>query len=209
MTVLIDYDAGNLRSVEKALRRLGEEPVITREPEIILAADHVILPGVGAFRDCMDKLRAYGLVGVVKECAGKGTPFLGICLGMQLLFEASEEGMEENGGTPVEGLGLLPGVVRRIPAGEGRKIPHMGWNSLKIREGTRLFRDIPQDSDFYFVHSFCREAEGLPYEAAETAYGIRVLASVEQGNLFGTQFHPEKSSAMGLKLLGNFLGVRA
>ena len=116
--------------------------------------------------------------------------------------------MEENGGAPVEGLGLLPGVVRRIPAGEGRKIPHMGWNSLRIADHMRLFKDIPQDSDFYFVHSFCREAEGLPYEAAETAYGIRVLASVEQGNLFGTQFHPEKSSAMGLRLLGNFLAVR-
>lgn len=207
MTALIDYDAGNLRSVEKALRALGDDPEVTRDPETILRADRVILPGVGAFRDCMENLKKYGLVPVIREVTGQNKPFLGICVGMQLFFDSSDEGMEEQGGKPVQGLGLLPGRVVRIPAREGLKIPHMGWNSLSIRSGARLFEGIPDGSFVYFVHSYAREADGLPETAAVTEYGMKILASVEKGNLFGTQFHPEKSSGVGLHILKNFLSI--
>lgn len=208
MTALIDYDSGNLRSVEKALRALGDEPVVTRDPETLLQADRVILPGVGAFRDCMENLEKSGLVPVIRSIISRNTPFLGICVGMQLLFESSEEGREENGGKPVPGLGLLPGCVVHIPENAGLKIPHMGWNSISITPGTRLFKGIPQESFVYFVHSFAREADGLPGTAAVTEYGMKILAAVERGNLFGTQFHPEKSSSVGLQILKNFLEVR-
>ena len=205
MTALIDYDAGNMRSVEKALKALGDSPVVTRDRETILRADRVILPGVGAFRDCRNNLDRYGLSPVIREVAGRGTPFLGICVGMQLLFESSEEGMELNGGQPVSGLGIFPGRVRKLPEEAGLKIPHMGWNSLKIAPNTRLFRGIPGESYVYFVHSYCAFAEGREFEAAETEYGARVLASVERDNVFATQFHPEKSSETGLRILKNFL----
>ena len=155
MTALIDYDAGNMRSVEKALRALGDEPVITRDREILLRADRVILPGVGAFLDCRNNLVNYGLDPVIREVIAKGTPFLGICVGMQLLFSSSEEGRELNGGELVPGLGIFPGGVRKIPESPGLKIPHMGWNSLKIRPGTRLLKGIPDESFVYFVHSYC------------------------------------------------------
>lgn len=207
MTALIDYDAGNLRSVEKALRALGDDPVITSDRETLLRADRVILPGVGAFRDCMGNLTARGLDPVIRDVIARGTPFLGICVGMQLLFESSEEGRELNGGNMVPGLGILRGEVKKIPDTAGLKIPHMGWNSLKITPGTRLFRGIPDGSYVYFVHSFCREAEGQPEQAAETEYGMRILAAVERGNFFATQFHPEKSSDIGLKILKNFLEI--
>ena len=205
MTALIDYDAGNMRSVEKALRALGDEPVITRDREILLRADRVILPGVGAFRDCRNNLETYGLEPVIREVIAKGTPFLGICVGMQLLFSSSEEGKELNGGELVPGLGIFSGGVRKIPETPGLKIPHMGWNSLKIRPGTRLLKGIPEGSYVYFVHSFCAEAEGQDFEAAETEYGMRVLAAAERDNVFATQFHPEKSSETGLRILKNFL----
>ena len=208
MTALIDYDAGNLRSVEKALRALGEEPIVTRDPETLRRADRVILPGVGAFRDCMENLTSFGLVPVIREIIAENTPFLGICVGMQLLFESSEEGMEENGGRPVPGLGVLPGRVVHIPERAGLKIPHMGWNSISISPGARLFAGISEGSFVYFVHSFAREADGLSGTAAVTEYGMKILASVERGNLFGTQFHPEKSSSTGLRILKNFLEVR-
>jgi glutamine amidotransferase len=205
MTALIDYDAGNMRSVEKALRALGDEPVITRDREILLRADRVILPGVGAFLDCRNNLVNYGLDPVIREVIAKGTPFLGICVGMQLLFSSSEEGRELNGGELVPGLSVFPGGVRKIPETPGLKIPHMGWNSLKIRPGTRLLKGIPDGSYVYFVHSYCAEAEGQDFEAAETEYGMRVLAAVERDNVFATQFHPEKSSETGLRILKNFL----
>lgn len=205
MTALIDYDAGNMRSVEKALRALGDEPVITRDRETLLRADRVILPGVGAFRDCRNNLVHYGLDPVIREVIAAGTPFLGICVGMQLLFASSEEGKELCGGELVPGLGIFPGGVRKIPDTPGLKIPHMGWNSLKITPGTRLLRGIPDGSYVYFVHSYCAEAAGQDFEAAETEYGMRVLAAVERDNVYATQFHPEKSSETGLRILKNFL----
>lgn len=199
MIAVIDYDAGNLKSVEKALAFLGETPVITRDKEELLAADKVILPGVGAFGDAMERLHQYGLVDVIKEVAKKGTPFLGICLGLQLMFESSEESPE------VEGLGLLPGKILKIPEAPGLKVPHMGWNSLKIRPDSRLFQGIPDSSYVYFVHSYYLKAGSEDIVAATTEYGTHIHAAVEKGNIFACQFHPEKSSQTGLKILENFI----
>lgn len=201
MIAIIDYDAGNIKSVEKALQFLGEEAVITRDKEIILNADHVILPGVGAFGDAMRKLHDYGLVDVIRQVAENGTPFLGICLGLQLLFESSEES------PGVEGLGILKGKICRIPDAEGLKIPHIGWNSLKYPKSGKLFRGIPEDSYVYFVHSFYLKAEDESIVAATTEYGTLIHASVEKDNVFACQFHPEKSSAVGLTILKNFIGL--
>lgn len=199
MIAIIDYDAGNLRSVEKALISLGEQPVITRDPSVLLAADKVILPGVGAFGDAMEKLRQYGLVEVIRRVVEKNTPFLGICLGLQLMFERSDE----NPG--VEGLGLLKGEILRIPDCPGLKIPHMGWNSLEIKPGTRLFKGIDNGAYVYFVHSYYLKAGDGDVVAASTEYSTCIHAAVESGNLFACQFHPEKSSHVGLKILQNFI----
>lgn len=207
MTALIDYDAGNLRSVEKALNALGDTPVITRDRETLLHADRVILPGVGAYPDCMNKLSEYALTDVIPELISSGKPFLGICLGMQLLFESSEEGMENNGGKPIPGLGILPGTIRKIPDAPGLKIPHMGWNSIAVNPESRLLRGIPDGSFVYFVHSFYLCAKHPEDVAATASYGVTIHAAVEKGNLFGTQFHPEKSSDTGLRILKNFLSV--
>ena len=196
---VIDYDAGNIRSVEKALAYLGQEVEVTRDRDRILSADRVILPGVGAFGDAMGKIRSYGLEPVIKEVVRQGTPFLGICLGLQLLFEESDE-------TPgVAGLGLLEGRIRRIPDGEGLKIPHMGWNSLDVREGASLFREIEGHPYVYFVHSYYLAAEHEEDVAASTFYSTKIHASVEHGNIFACQFHPEKSGEVGLKILDNFI----
>ena len=203
MIAIIDYDAGNLRSVEKALACLGETPVITRNREEILKADRVILPGVGAFGDAMRRLRQYGLVDVIREAVDRGTPFLGICLGLQLMFESSEESPGE------EGLGLLPGKILKIPSGDGLKIPHMGWNSLEISPDAALFKGIENGSYVYFVHSFYLKAEDPSIVAAGTEYGTYIHASVEKGNLFACQFHPEKSSRTGLAILKNFIELPA
>lgn len=201
MTAIIDYDAGNLRSVEKALQALGAEPVITRDKEVLLAADHVILPGVGSFGDAMEKLHQYELVEVIHQIVEKKTPFLGICLGLQLLFESSDE-------TPgVEGLGVLKGRILRIPDCLGLKIPHMGWNSLKIRPDSRLFAGIPEDSYVYFVHSYYLKAADETQVAATTEYSTHIHAAVEAGNVFACQFHPEKSSDIGLRILKNFISL--
>ena len=190
MVAVIDYDAGNIKSVEKALLYLGQDVKVTRDKNVILSADRVILPGVGAFGDAMGKLRSYGLEEVIKEVVSQGTPFLGICLGLQLLFEDSDE-------TPgVKGLGLLPGSIRRIPDKEGLKIPHMGWNSLDIREGHPYV---------YFVHSYYLSAKREEDVAATTFYSTKIHASVEHDNIFACQFHPEKSSEVGLKILDNFI----
>ena len=199
---IIDYDAGNLRSVEKALLSLGETPVVTRDPQAILDAEKLILPGVGAFGDAMGNLRRFGLVEPIRQAAEKGIPLLGICLGMQLLFESSEES------PGVEGLCLLPGTILRIPAGEGRKIPHMGWNSLRVRPGARLFQGLPAEPYVYFVHSYYLRAGQESIVAATTQYGVEIHASVERRNLFGCQFHPEKSSGVGLAILKNFAGQK-
>lgn len=201
MVAIIDYDAGNIRSVEKAVRYLGKEAVVTSDPEKILAADRVILPGVGAFGDAMKRLHAMGLVEVIRQVADRGTPFLGICLGLQLLFEKSEES------PGVAGLGLLRGEILRLPELPGLKVPHIGWNSLKYPNPGRLFRGIPEDSYVYFVHSYYLKAQDEGIVTATTEYGTLVHASVESGNLFACQFHPEKSSETGLTILENFLSI--
>ncbi len=199
MTAIIDYDAGNLKSVEKALVALGDHPVITRDKDVLLQADRVILPGVGAFADAMEKLRQYQLCDVIHEIVEQGTPFLGICLGLQLLFEKSEEG------EGVEGLSLLPGEIIRIPDKLGIKVPHMGWNSLSISSQSRLFQGIEEGSYVYFVHSYYCRAAREDDVAACTEYGVHIHAAVERKNLFACQFHPEKSGDVGLKILSNFL----
>ncbi len=201
MIAILDYDAGNIKSVEKALQLLGEETVLTRDRDTILSSEKVILPGVGAFGDAMANLERYGLVGVIHEVVDRGIPFLGICLGLQLLFESSEE-------TPgVKGLGILKGRILRIPETEGLKIPHMGWNSLHIQNEGRLFKDIPEDTYVYFVHSYYLQAENETIVKATCEYGTTIHASVEQGNVFACQFHPEKSSRFGLQILKNFAAI--
>lgn len=201
MIAIIDYDAGNLRSVEKALLHIGEECIVTRDSKEILKADKVILPGVGAFQDAMQNLQKFGLVNVIKEAVAADKPFLGICLGLQLLFASSEE----NPGAV--GLDLLPGRVVRIPASEGLKIPHIGWNSIEINPKSRLLQGIPNGSYVYFVHSYYLRADDDEIVAASTEYGAHIHVAVEKGNLFATQFHPEKSGALGLQILQNFANL--
>lgn len=201
MIALIDYDAGNIRSVEKALLKLGQDVCVTRDRETLLRADHVILPGVGAFGDAMEHLRMYGLVEVIREIIEQKTPFLGICMGLQLLFERSEEA------PGVEGLGILKGEVLKIPEGEGLKIPHMGWNSLRLQNDGRLFRGLSDEPYVYFVHSYYLKAEDERIVKAVTEYGTTIHASVERENVFACQFHPEKSSETGLQILRNFAGL--
>ena len=199
MIAIIDYDAGNIKSVEKALQKLGAEVVITKDPAVILGAEKVILPGVGAFGDAMTNLKKYGLVEVIHQVVDKGTPFLGICLGLQLLFERSDE-------TPgVEGLGILKGEILRIPEKDELKIPHMGWNSLHLQNEGRLYRGIKEQSYVYFVHSYYLKAEEQEIVKATTDYSVNIHASVEKGNVFACQFHPEKSSDVGLNILKNFV----
>ncbi len=201
MIAIIDYDAGNLKSVEKAFDYLGVPVAVTRDKDEILAADKVVLPGVGAFGDAMDKLKKYGLVHTIYDVVEKKTPFLGICLGLQLMFSKSAES------EGVCGLGLLDGEIVRIPGDKGLKIPHMGWNSLTFRPGTRLFAGIDEGAYVYFVHSYYLKAGNESDVAAKTYYGVDIHAAVEHGNLFACQFHPEKSSEVGLKILKNFASL--
>ena len=201
MVAIIDYDAGNIKSVQKAIEYLGEEVIITRDAEVILSASRVILPGVGAFGDAMEKLHKYNLVDVIREVVKREIPFLGICLGLQLLFETSDE-------TPgVQGLGILKGKIKRIPDHGELKIPHIGWNSLSFPNKGRLYEGICEESYVYFVHSYYLDAEDKGIVVATTEYGTTIHASVEQGNVFACQFHPEKSSSVGLKILDNFLKI--
>ncbi|MBD5500989.1 MAG: imidazole glycerol phosphate synthase subunit HisH [Lachnospiraceae bacterium] len=202
MTTIIDYDAGNIRSVEKALQALGEESVVSRDRDVILRADRIILPGVGAFGDAMEKLHGFGLVDIIKEAAAEGIPILGICLGLQLMFERSEES------EGVEGLGLLKGEIVRIPDMPGLKIPHIGWNSLIYPNRGKLFKGIPENSYVYFVHSYYLKAADEKIVMAASEYGTMIHASVEQDNIFACQFHPEKSSEVGLTILKNFINIR-
>ncbi len=199
MIAIIDYDAGNLKSVEKALIKVGAEPVVTRDASVILQADKVILPGVGAFGEAMEKLESFGLVDTIYKVVEKGTPLLGICLGLQLMFEYSEE---KEG---CKGLSLLKGGVKRIPDAPGLKVPHMGWNSLTVKENAKLFKNLPEDPYVYFVHSYYLQAEEPEIVAATTEYGVTIHASVEKDNVFACQFHPEKSGEVGLAILKNFV----
>lgn len=199
MIAIIDYDAGNIKSVEKAIQYLGEDAVITRDRDLILNSDKVILPGVGSFGDAMAKIREYDLVNTIYDVVDKKTPFLGICLGLQLLFKTSEES------EGVTGLGLLDGRIIRIPDAPGLKIPHMGWNSLDIKPGATLFQGIEDQSYVYFVHSYYLQAEHEEDVAATTVYSTKIHASVEYENIYACQFHPEKSSRVGLQILKNFI----
>ena len=202
MIAIIDYNAGNLKSVEKALHLLGEETVITRSFQEIEAADKVILPGVGAFGDAMEQLKKYELDKVIREVTAQGKPFLGICLGLQLLFEGSDESQG------VEGLHILDGQVLRIPDAPGLKIPHIGWNSLELANDGRLFQGIENGAYVYFVHSYYLKAANEQIVKATTEYSTHIHASVEQGNVFACQFHPEKSGAVGLSILTNFADLK-
>ncbi|MCF0133249.1 MAG: imidazole glycerol phosphate synthase subunit HisH [Blautia sp.] len=198
MIAIIDYDAGNIKSVEKALHYLGEETVVTREPDVLLNAEKVILPGVGSFGQAMENLQKYGLTAVIHQVVEKEIPLLGICLGLQLLFESSEES------PGVAGLGILKGRIVKIPPKEGLKIPHMGWNSLHLQNGGKLFAGIPEQTYVYFVHSYYLQADCPEIVKAVTDYSTGIHAAVESGNVFACQFHPEKSSQYGLKILENF-----
>ena len=200
MIAIIDYDSGNLRSASKAVEKLGAEVTITREESVISSADKVILPGVGAFGDCMDKLGEYNLIETIKNVISSGKPFLGICVGLQLLFEKSEESPN----TP--GLGVLKGEVLRFKEGT-EKVPHMGWNSVAFKGDTPLFKDIKDDESFYFVHSYYVKPSDDSIVKGETDYINHFTSVVQKDNLFACQFHPEKSQKAGLKLLENFIAL--
>ena len=201
MVAVIDYDAGNIKSVLKAFRYLGQDVELTRDPEIILRADHVVLPGVGAFGDAMKRLADYGLVDVIRQVAEDGTPFLGICLGLQLLFDSSEES------PGAVGLGILKGTNVRFTETSGYKIPQIGWNSLHLQNNGRLFEGIEDGAFVYFVHSFYAVAENEKVVKATCTYTDVATASVEMRNVFACQFHPEKSGNVGLQILRNFLNT--
>ncbi len=201
MIAIIDYDAGNIKSVEKAFAYLGEKTILTSNRDEILAADKVILPGVGAFGDAMEKLKNYNLINTIYDVVDRKTPFMGICLGLQLLFENSEE----SEGVP--GLGILSGDIVRFPEEAGLKIPQIGWNSLEYPSKGRLFEGIPEHSYVYFVHSYYLKSKDMDIVKATTEYGVNVHASVEKDNIFACQFHPEKSGDVGLAILKNFANL--
>lgn len=201
MIAIIDYDAGNIKSVEKAFQFLKQDVILTRDAGQILNADAVVLPGVGSFGDAMKKLENYGLVDIIHKVVEKNIPFLGICLGLQLLFDSSEES------PGVKGLGVLPGKIVKIPDDQGLKVPHIGWNSLKYPKPGRLFEGIKEEEYVYFVHSYYLVADTDDIVTATTDYVAHIHASVEKGNVFACQFHPEKSSDVGLKILSNFIKV--
>jgi len=201
MIAILDYDAGNIKSVEKAMQLLGQEVTITRKRDEIIRADKVILPGVGAFGDAMGKICQYGLFDVIHEVVDNGTPFLGICLGLQLLFERSDES------PGVEGLGVLKGEILRIPETPGLKIPHMGWDYIRSEGENPLTEGIDDTYRYYFVHSYhalCEKKENVLFTCE---YGYEFAAGVVQGCVYGVQFHPEKSHKYGMKLLGNFIRI--
>ena len=200
MVAVVDYDAGNVKSVEKALDKLGAEHVLTSDPEVIKNADSCILPGVGNFGDCMDKLRSAGLDKAVKDFAASGKCFLGICVGLQLLFDESEES------PGVSGLGILKGKVKKFTSTDELKVPQIGWNNVFNVKG-RLFEGIDENTYFYFVHSFYLDAADKNIVTSNTSYGTDYDSSIESGNVFATQFHPEKSSDAGLKVVTNFLKI--
>ena len=203
---LVDYKKGNIKSVERALVGCGANVVVTSDPDAVRAADAVVLPGVGAFADAMGTLHELGLDAAVKDAIADDKPFLGICLGMHLMFEG---GMEHaDGGKPTPGLGLIPGIVDAMPrAVEGItfKVPHVGWNSVEYVKGEPLFAGIPEGEHFYFTHSFI--APESEFTIAETAHSVTFPCAVRKGNAMGVQFHPEKSSTAGAKMLENFVSI--
>lgn len=201
MIAIIDYGAGNIQSVSKALAHIGCEAFITRDKDKILKAEGAVLPGVGSFGDTMDTMTEYGIKDTVIEYAKSGKPFLGICLGLQLLFPKSEESPE------AEGLGIFDGSITKIPSGEGLKIPHIGWNSLNIKKSDGIFNGIGKNPYVYFVHSYFLNASDKSIVSAQTEYGVTIDAAVEKGNVYATQFHPEKSGETGLKILRNFADI--
>ena len=198
MIAIIDYGAGNIQSVNKAFRKIGCECLVTRDRETILRADSAVLPGVGSFGDTVDSLEQFGIRDAAVEFIKSGKPFLGICLGLQLLFPGSEES------PGAKGLGIFDGTITRIPKGEGLKIPHMGWNSLDIKKRGILFKGIEDNPYVYFVHSYFLNASDKGIVAAQTQYGVTIDAAIEHNNIFATQFHPEKSGETGLRILKNF-----
>lgn len=201
MIAILDYDAGNIKSVEKAFHKIGEETILTRDFREISRADKVVLPGVGAFGDAMAHLQKFELDKAIYEVVEEEKPFLGICLGLQLLFEGSDES------SGVEGLGILKGKILKIPDAPGLKIPHIGWNSLDFPREGRLFQGVPEGSFAYFVHSYYLQAKEETIVTATAEYGVNIHASVEQKNIFACQFHPEKSSEVGRKILQNFANI--
>lgn len=194
---IIDYGAGNLRSVANAVTRLGYQPQITSNPDEVIKAQAVILPGVGAAGDTMKSLRKLKLVSPIRKLIAEGRPFLGICIGLQVLFTETEEGGRH------KCLGIIPGRVRKLPT--GLKIPHMGWNQVKQKMSHPIFEGIPDETNFYFVHSYYAEPEDRSLVAAETEYGMPICSVLIRGNLVATQFHPEKSGDFGLRLYANFM----
>ena len=200
MIAIIDYGVGNLKSVEKAFQFIGCDAVVSSDKDFILKADAVVLPGVGAFADAMDSLKKAGMVEVVNKVIAGGTPFLGICLGMQLLFDCSEEGGEE-----VKGLGIFKGSIRQLPLDMNLKVPHMGWNLLKVKGESQIFKDLPQNPYVYFVHSYYLDAKDKSIVAATTSYGIEFDVAISSKNVYATQFHPEKSGEVGLAILRNWV----
>ncbi|SEQ55798.1 glutamine amidotransferase [Lachnospiraceae bacterium NE2001] len=206
MIAIIDYDAGNIKSVEKALQFLGQEVIVTSDRDTIIASDKAVLPGVGSFGDAMNKLQERKLESVIHDFVDSGKPFLGICLGLQLFFESSEES------PGVEGLGLLKGKITRIPneyEADGKivtqNVPQIGWNNIKVNPSSRLLAGLGENPYVYFVHSYYLQAENPEDVAATTEYGVTIHAAVERGNVMATQFHPEKSSDVGLQILRNFI----
>jgi imidazole glycerol-phosphate synthase subunit HisH len=201
--VVVDYDAGNLRSVQRALEAVGQRPVVTSNPRDVERAEALVLPGVGSAQDCMRKLDARGLIQPLREYAASGRPFLGVCVGLQLLFDGSEEG----GG--VECLGILPGMVKRFPGGPGVKVPQIGWNSVSFSRDHPLLRDIPDGSYFYFVHSYYADPAEREITIGSAEHGVEFAAIVARDNVLATQFHPEKSADRGVRIYANFGRIAA
>lgn len=199
MIAVIDYGAGNLRSVTNALVKLGCQPKVTREPEDVVNATAVIFPGVGAAADVMESLREAGMDEAIKEAINENQPFFAICVGMQVMLSATEEGGLN------ECLGIIPGTVRRLPA--GLKVPHIGWNQVRQVSAHPIFKGIPDGSNFYFVHSYYAEPEDASVVAGTTEYGVNLCSVLIKDNLIATQFHPEKSGALGLRMYANFLDL--
>ncbi|GMR05367.1 MAG: imidazole glycerol phosphate synthase subunit HisH [Thermodesulfobacteriota bacterium] len=203
MIAIIDYDMGNLRSVAKAFEKVGARARVTRDPGVIMDASHVVLPGVGAFRDCIAHLDEFNLITPILKSVKAGKPFLGICLGLQLLFDESTEFGRH------KGLGLIKGSVVRFPASTGAdglelKVPHMGWNDIKMKKESPLLKGIHDGAYFYFVHSYYTAPEDAGVTLTTTGYGVEFTSAVEKENIMACQFHPEKSQRVGLKLLKNF-----